>query len=88
MKEVGHLWNNITEPQISHYKKLARDDLERYHTDHQNFIKKINDMRKQAFANQRNETSIEMVTPKKAMSHRNFKDCSSRILNQPNHETP
>ena len=34
LKEVGRLWNDISDAEMSLFKDLAKKDLSRYHTEH------------------------------------------------------
>jgi len=54
MKEVGRLWNQISENDLEKYKDMARKDLERFKSEHSCFVEKINLLRKDAFF--RNQT--------------------------------
>lgn len=49
MKEVGKIWKTITKKELDRFRRLADEDLKRYHTEHEEFIKKVNKIRKQSF---------------------------------------
>jgi hypothetical protein len=45
MKEVGHIWQNITKEELEYFKEKSREDMQRYLREHEKFINEINDMR-------------------------------------------
>ena len=48
MKEVGKIWQNITEEKLEYFKEQSRIDTERYREEHENFIREINNLRAQS----------------------------------------
>lgn len=56
MKEVGNLWKKISEGDLEKYKVMAKEDLKRFHREHQEFIQKINKQRQKSFALQNSST--------------------------------
>ena len=58
MKEVGNLWKKISEEELEDYKVMAKEDLKRFHREHQEFIQKINKQRQKSYAIQ-NSPHIE-----------------------------
>lgn len=45
MKEVGKIWKTITKKELDRFRKMADEDLRRYHHEHEEFIKKVNKIR-------------------------------------------
>jgi hypothetical protein len=64
MKEVGNLWKKITEEELEEYKVMAKEDLKRFHREHQEFIQKINKQRQKSYAIQNSpHTETAFQTP-------------------------
>lgn len=54
MKEVGRIWKTITNKELERYKQLAQADMERYLQEHEEFVQRINQLRKRSFIQMQN----------------------------------